>query len=369
MMRTRPQRLALTGVLFWLGLPAAADAQLGALDLAADGRVVQIDPGRLSVVTIINRIPGREYRHTVLIETQPVAPIELPTPISGIQRVQHPCKGSESVFDDWIAALANAPDEQAVDALVKRADEIRRALEKAGKPCLDEQEPEIRQALNSTIGVIDLRQYVVERGEQLTLTIVRADPAPARTWTYVLRAPRAGQWLTTWGFTFAQDRDDRFFLDPGEEETFTVRRERSQDEWDLEFVPSVFFHWMPGGDEKRDWSWSPFTAGVGVNKEAPAVMIGTSITRRQNVSLIFGGVLSRALRLDGVYEEGDVLTENLPTDKLHEGTYRAGVFLSLAIRFDRNPFSSGDDPAEPPAEGEKEPTEGEKKEADGRGKK
>jgi hypothetical protein len=45
------------------------------------------------------------------------------------------------------------------------------------------------------------------------------------------------------------------------------------------------------------------------------------------------------------------------------------VFLSLAIRFDRNPFSSGEEPAEPPAEGEKEPTEAEKKAAGARARK
>lgn len=36
-------------------------------------------------------------------------------------------------------------------------------------------------------------------------------------------------------------------------------------------------------------------------------------------------------------------TEKIADDKLFETTYRPSLFFSLAIRFDKNPFSGGDD--------------------------
>ena len=118
----------------------------------------------------------------------------------------------------------------------------------------------------------------------------------------MLQTAEAGYWLTTWGFGFASDRDDRYFQQQLADGTFKITKGREVEKTDLKFVPAAFFHWMPRKDETRDWSFSPLTAGIGLSKEAPVVMLGVSVTRRQNVSLIGGVAMSRARRLDGIYE-------------------------------------------------------------------
>lgn len=351
-------------LLISLAVPCLAHAQLSVFDLASAGFKISVEPGtRLPVVPMINRIPGVPYQVTLVREVVRIPPIQRPDKFTFSDAAgAGPCAGKESILNTWLDGLTAAKDEQEVKTLVGGVAALRQQL---GPTCAALADPSIVKALDSTRDAVDLTGYVLERGEQLTVTITRVPTGTLaeKTWSFVLTTPPAGEWLTTWGFTFTQDRDDRFFLEPQSEDAFKIVRERSQDDADMRFVPSVFFHWLPGADDNANWSFSPFTAGLGVSKEAPAVMVGVSATRRRNVSLIVGGMFSRALRLDGIYKEDQVLKENVPTDKLHESTYRAGLFVSLAIRFGDNPFTE-DKPKEPSGEGkevtEKTPKEGEK---------
>ena len=351
MKRIRPVVLLIASTLL---SPLTASAQLGTLNLAEEGRTISVDAGRLSAVTVVNRIPEKAYTKTILKETQPIPTIRWPADFSGRSNACEQAK----LFQDWLKSLKGAPDEQHVAAAVAESATVQAEIEKLHPECSREIAARFARELRSTTATIDLSGYVLAAGEQLTITITRADPLPAKTWTFVLLAPRAGQWLTTWGFTFGQDRDQRFYLTPGDDGTFTVTPEEKHDKGDLRLIPSVFFHWLPRKDENANWSVSPLTAGLGISKEAPAVMVGMSLTRRQNVSIIGGGMLARATRLNGVYKDGQVLKENLTTDKLHDTTYRAGLFISLAIRFDKNPFGGGD--RETPEEGKKAPPAAEK---------
>lgn len=358
MKRVRPVVLLIASTLL---SPLTASAQLGTLNLVEEGRTISVDAGRLPVVTVINRIPEKVYTRTLLKETQPIPPIRLPSDFKPMLMPEgaNPCAKAEQLFRNWLKTLRGASDEKQVAAAVAESATVREEIEESQPTvCAVTIGAQFERALRTTTMTLDLSGYVLAAGEQLTITISRADPAPAKTWTFVLLAPKAGQWLTTWGFTFGQDRDQRYYLTPGDGGTFTVTAEEKHGKGDLRLIPSVFFHWLPRKDENANWSVSPLTAGLGISKDAPAVMVGMSLTRRQNVSIIGGGMLARAMRLDGVYKNRQVLTENLTTDKLHDTTYRAGLFISLAIRFDRNPFGGGE-PATP-EEGKKAPAAAEK---------
>lgn len=65
---------------------------------------------------------------------------------------------------------------------------------------------------------------------------------------------------------------------------------------------------------------------------APSIVIG------RNVSLSAGVCMTQKQVLKGQYKEGDVVTEDLDFDQLHEKQFMGEWFVSLAIRFEENPF-------------------------------
>jgi len=321
-------------------LPVAGEAQVFDLAGSAAPAPLTVMSGKAPDVTLINRVPGQEYKWLVVVETRTIPPIDLP---AGIPKplIESDARCAEEPLKGWLDVLRTADDEKTVAEAVSatKVDELRKKYSDACWNAIVQKK--VAEAIASTRLEIDLSGHTLalEENQQLILTVTRVAGSSVKIWTFVLRTAEAGNWLTTWGFGFANDRDDRYFQQPLADGTFRITRERAADRTDLTFIPGVFFHWMPRKDETRDWSFSPFTAGIGLSKEAPAVMLGVSVTRRRNVSVIVGGAMSRARRLDGIYEPDQILKERTADDKLFENTYRPNVFFSLAIRFDKNPFS------------------------------
>lgn len=335
------RRLGCLIALLWVPC-FSSDSFAQSFDLAGPTtQTLAVSPGRAPETLLINRIPGQEYKVIIVIETRTVPPIPLPSGLTMLGQVApQGTSCPEKPFTDWINTIRQATDETVIASTVSdsRIAELRMAYDAA---CWVLAQEKINQAIERTRETLDLSRYTIQESQQLVVTVTRAAPGGSvKTWTFVLQAPAAGEWLTTWGFGFGNDRDDHFFQKQLADGTFQIAKERDGAASDLRFIPSVFFHWMPRGDQTRDWSFSPLTAGIGVNRDAPAVMLGMSITRRQNLTLIAGPSMMRAKRLDGVYSPDQILKEKIADDKLYQNTYRPGWFVSLAIRFDSNPFTA-----------------------------
>ncbi len=348
-------RIGMVAVLL-LAAPAPARAQV--LDLAGpETQTYDVAPGTISTALITNRVPGFNYTVLISLEQREIPPIDLPDAFktgevfwSGFMVC------NEAPVNDWLASLESATDESSVASAVSKTavEALRKQMQGSrgpedGEICWDLVKDKVDTAIAATRATVNLSGYPLVENQRLVVTVTRAAAtADVRTWRLVFSTPPPGRWLTTWGFGFTTDRSDHYIQQPQPDGTFKIveGRDIAWKDMDLEFLPAVFFHWMPRDRESRDWMFSPFTAGLGINKEAPAVLVGVSGTRRHNLSLIAGVAVTRARRLNRSYEPNQSLKEALSDEALFENTYRPSIFVSVAIRFSRSPFGSDQDETE-----------------------
>ncbi|HEX5473481.1 MAG TPA: hypothetical protein VFX12_02370 [Vicinamibacterales bacterium] len=308
------------------------------LDLAGPAmQTYQVAPGMVNGAIVVNRVPGEEYTLLVALETRDIPAIPVSTKIStsGMLAIG-PGTCDTAPVDAWLETLDKAVDEKGVSTTIASLAALRRKLTPA---CWSEAEPAVARAVAATRQPIDLSGYRLRGNQQLVVTVTRASTTgPMKVWKCVLTAPDAGHWVTTWGFGFTSDRDDHFSLRAEANSTYRIVRDRRPRWSDAKFVPAVFVQWLPTDRASREISFSWLTAGVGISKSAPAVMLGVAVTRRENLSLVVGGAMTRARRLDGAFSPDEVIKEKLADDELYVDTYRPGLFLSLAIRFAASPF-------------------------------
>jgi len=133
------------------------------------------------------------------------------------------------------------------------------------------------------------------------------------------------------------DENKRFFTMAAEDgQTYTITEK--EDRRDLEFVPSVFYSWMPWKWRNRNFSGS-VTGGLGFDSSNPVVFLGVSGTFNRNVSLLGGVAVRQQTELLGEYSENQVLMQDLSDDSLTEETYKPSWFLGVSFRFGKSPFA------------------------------
>jgi hypothetical protein len=66
----------------------------------------------------------------------------------------------------------------------------------------------------------------------------------------------------------------------------------------MDFVPAIFFTWLPRKWENRSWAFSP-VGGLGFDVSSPVVFVGGAAMFNQNLSFLAGGVFHQQKRLDG----------------------------------------------------------------------
>ena len=72
-------------------------------------------------------------------------------------------------------------------------------------------------------------------------------------------------------------------------------------------------------------------------------MISPSIIIADNLSVNIGAIFTQKDRLRGQYSEGQSLRESLDFDQLHEKKHQLEWFVSIAFRFESNPFKKKED--------------------------
>ena len=185
-----------------------------------------------------------------------------------------------------------------------------------------------------------LKPIRMMRGDVYNLTIYEyEDGKRTNTWNYILKAPKRGSWDVSYGYAFALNafnKEGAYYLDQ-QDSTYIITE--SNRENFMDFIPSIFFtynHWP-----ENPWSWG-VSAGLGINSEAPSVFLGGSLIIQRNLSLTVGLAAYKLKDLHSKYNSGDVLTEILEDDQLHQEYYTFNPFVTLSLRFDKSPFGGGD---------------------------
>lgn len=176
------------------------------------------------------------------------------------------------------------------------------------------------------------KQYVfnVTRGDEITLRMRRGD----LTRELVVRSePR--QWLTHVGFTFMQNKDERYYSREIASAPGTYEVARQENEQRNKYAATVLFTY-PASDDLSGVNVG-ITAGLGASAETVAVMAGLSLIFGENVLMTAGVAVQEFDVLNGVYREGQALGST-PVDSsvLMDKTYRASFMMTLGLRFGSN---------------------------------
>ena len=316
-----------------------------------------IDLGRLPGISVvapgtyrihlINTIPRAMYQTSTRIETNKVAQPFNKADVARAVEGDDCDKEQDKVRGE----LRDVPSEQEVAAL-RLAYEPRLRRQK----CSDER---IKLFAEEFEGKTETRETALlptlEVGDSVFVTVVRdaASGVAAKslgTWQFDI-GKREAQWLTFYGFNFAQSGDENYFTQTNagtNPPTYTITK--STDRGDNNFSPSIYFFRLPAQQTRfkdRWWGWrgedtfGGVTAGLGFDFDNPTVFLGYGVGWGYNVMLTAGVVMHKEQRLKGQYDPNDVVAENLTEDQLLDSTYKPRAYVGLAFRFGSNPFGSG----------------------------
>lgn len=303
----------------WMTLGAASAVGV-TLDLAGKVTSQPISPGTISV-EVVNFIPEQSYTIAVELREVTVPDLDLPEREPG---------ADAGVCSQFLTKLAEAKSE---------SDVKREIADQENEEC----KRRAKQLTSDYVG-----EYDVDKGEELVVKVTRAAAKnrKAKTWQFVLSTGPKGEWLTSYGFTFVPDQNDNFFTRQSAEnpEEFLIEMENDPSGTEFDFIPSVLFNWYPGTDPADEASAlrknTHFFGGIGYDLEAPSVFGGVGYSFHKNISVVGGIAFHQQDELDGRYELGQVLKENLDSAQLNEEVYRANVFIGLSFRFNSDPFKN-----------------------------
>ena len=180
------------------------------------------------------------------------------------------------------------------------------------------------------------------KSQILKITVKRTNKVGKELeWVRIYKTPSRGKWLTSFSFNFvtqAFSKERLYFTKNVGMDSFQITRETNR-RW-MHFVPGITFSWLSAKSFKRDIGIG-VSGGIGLEVDKPVVFLGSTIFYNQNLSLTLGIAAHQVKDLNGKYKEGDIIRENLSPDQLMIEPYRVNPFISLSLRFDKNPFALG----------------------------
>jgi hypothetical protein len=283
-------------------------------------------------VILKNKLPSGNYEIKVEVEDVLLEPLSLPS------------DGTISAFIDTvncdslksIVELLRQLDSEA-ELPAKRA-ELAALLIPENDSC-----PDYGTALNMDT-TFDSRYEIkgLKKSQILKITVKRTNKAGEELeWVRIYKTPSRGKWLTTYSFNFitqAASKEHLYFAKNIGMDSFQITRETNR-KW-VNFVPGITFSWLPAEEIGESWAIGG-SGGIGFDLEKPVVFAGVSFIYNQNLSLTIGAAAHQVKDLNGKYNEGDIIRENLSPDQLMIEPYRVNPFISLSLRFDKNPFAIG----------------------------
>jgi len=169
-----------------------------------------------------------------------------------------------------------------------------------------------------------------------TITITTGD----RTFKYLFQGKDRGQWVLNYGFLFSSRalEPSRFYTEQLGADSFQIRKKQTPNVLDLRFAPTVFFTWFPNKKLADTWNGS-LSLGLGFNMQSPVVSLGYNLMYNQNIGFSTGVVFYEQQKLNGRYQESQIVKTNLEESQLYESSFfRPNLFLALNVRLGQNPF-------------------------------
>lgn len=348
-MKTPTYKLLAVFLLFLSTINAQQKIEINLANNAGNIRTESVQPGVPLKIIIVNRSLAVNYKIKVIKRTDLLEELTLEKETGIVPFTQVGC----NYIREQINLLYEFEDEKklglAIKELEKKIDEIESSDDKLTddqKKCNKQQIFEARYSIESTKE--SLLSQTLKNGEILEVVISRKKEGEENAiveWRRVFKTENKGKWLTTYGFTYINQtfkKAEPYFLKQMDS-TFSVNplNRRSK----LSFVPSVFFTWLPYSHTNQDFSLS-LTGGLGYDLEAPTAFLGANLLYNQNIGISLGIAAHQQDFLNGQYNAGDILNENLSKEQLNEKLYVFNPFISINFRFGAPPLKNGDSDAE-----------------------
>jgi hypothetical protein len=298
-------------------------------DLAGPSEVsLEVDPGTVVSFEVVNMVLSKTYRMKLQTVLDTPAPFDSP----------FTAKAAPTVCETrLIAPLRQADSEQKIVTLI--------ALRRSGEvSCPGEDGVTVDSLIDQTrYGLPQSR--TVSRDRKVLFTVERrsADGMTVeKTWRYEVSGGPKGDWLTSYGFNFMPNGDERFqtVADPGNSSAFVI--DELSDREDLDFLPSIYFNWRRTANDAKRLRGGP-VFGLGFDPDEPVVFAGWGFDIGTNVTVAFGGAFHKQSRLAGKYDVGQSIASDLDEGQLTEKTHDASLFLGFGFRLNENPFADDDE--------------------------
>jgi hypothetical protein len=267
----------------------------------------------------------------------------------------------KKVFSSNKLIYRNTDDETEISKCLKNLEKVKSKLDKVkDKACIEQINSLIeistysKQLLfdlknNQTISIKVVKKYTTQK-TKIDTTII---------WTKTFKTPLKSPWHIMYGFTFVpnlMNPEKTYFCKAdtsGKLFTITPLNNQKKDFW-KNISPTIMIQWAPMTKysfTKHAWRalfsnefyQIGFVGGLSLNFASDAsvvnIMAGPSFVIADNISLSGGVVFTQKNVLNGKFKEGDVIKQDLDFAMLHEKKYMFEWFLSMAIRFDTNPFA------------------------------
>ncbi|MBA3345634.1 MAG: hypothetical protein H0T44_10145, partial [Gemmatimonadales bacterium] len=227
--------------------------------LSAENSPRTLPAGTSFLVVIRNRVPGQAFTYVVspILEERSIPPLSFPGrkgPIESTYADPQPnrpvgvCKAAGDL-EATLISLYKLSEEEDVPETMRRARDLLK------RPDLDigcgVAISAIQDALRETIQRAD-EAISVPAGFNLTLVITRTnttDNTGVKNWTVSYTGRSAGEWVTTYGFTFLTDfpwgSSNESFLaaETATQGRYVIEQDSTRER--LRFVPTIFYTWHP----------------------------------------------------------------------------------------------------------------------------
>jgi hypothetical protein len=283
-----------------------------------------VEPGEELVIAITNRVPTKTYDVTIERKIVTIPVLSLPSGAPAAETC-------DNLVGNFVLELQQKKDEVAVGGLVS---EYRKKV----SPCPANIQQQLDQAIRAQTVKVVPDTYKLELGEELVVTVTRKDESKS-TWITEFSTGSRGEWRTSYGFNFIPNKDETYFSKEKGAGEFQITRDRERKKFD--FSPSVFFTWLSRQQQQKDWAIGP-VAGMGFDSSNPVIFGGISFSYNQNVQLNLGAVVHQQKRLNGRFQQDQIVKENLGSDQLQLSTYQINWFFGLSFRLDKSPFGNQD---------------------------
>lgn len=311
------------------------------LNLIKPGKEITLSKGenlKYEKIKLVNKVPA--YRYKIWFEKQTSFINPIPLSKGFLSNI------NESLIDscnDLIKDLVKM--EQNKELKESDIPNIKKKYEEQLKKCQNE------FSMDDFIQMFEQEKKMnveVKTGEILKIYVARVEGEVTdddeSIWTFILEGKEPGKWVTTYGFGFTpqnnlfSNENHTFFTQQVPDSTFyNIKRSRDPSLIDLNYVPAIFFSYIPSQNYNKTWNHSA-TGGLGIDLEAPVVFIGYNLLFRTNLGISLGAAFQQQNRLKPQYSEGQRVSMNLDENQLHDRVYRPNLFIAVNFRLGESPF-------------------------------